>query len=146
MRVILNILWLLLSGFWMAIAWLGAALLMFLLIITIPFGIQAVKIATFALWPFGRTLIKRPDAGAPSALGNILWLILAGWWLALGHLVAAVLLAITIIGLPLAAGHIKLVPVSLWPFGREIVSVADARAGRHRGGERRPPSLKRTTR
>ena len=128
MRVILNILWLLLSGFWMAIAWLGAALLMFLLIITIPFGIQAVKIATFALWPFGRTLIKRPDAGAPSALGNILWLILAGWWLALGHLVAAVLLAITIIGLPLAAGHIKLVPVSLWPFGREIVSVADARA------------------
>jgi len=112
-RVILNILWLLLSGFWMAIAWLGAALLMFLLIITIPFGIQAVKIATFALWPFGRTLIKRPDAGAPSALGNILWLILAGWWLALGHLVAAVLLAITIIGLPLAAGHIKLVPVSL---------------------------------
>lgn len=128
MQVILNILWLLLSGFWMAIAWLGAALLMFLLIITIPFGIQAVKIATFALWPFGRTLIKRPDAGAPSALGNVLWLILAGWWLALGHLVAAVLLAITIIGLPLAAGHIKLVPVSLWPFGREIVSVADARA------------------
>ena len=101
---------------------------MFLLIITIPFGIQALKIATFALWPFGRTLVKRPDAGAPSALGNVLWLIFAGWWLALGHLVAAVLLAITIIGIPLAAGHIKLVPVSLWPFGREIVSIDEARA------------------
>jgi uncharacterized membrane protein YccF (DUF307 family) len=128
MRLILNILWLVLSGFWMAIAWLLASLLMFLLIVTIPFGIQAVKIATFALWPFGRTLIKRSDAGAPSALGNVVWLILAGWWLALGHLVAAVLLAITIIGIPLAAGHIKLVPVSLWPFGREIVSLDEARA------------------
>ena len=128
MRLILNVLWLVLSGFWMAIGWALAALLMFLLIITIPFGIQALKIATFALWPFGRTLVKRPDAGAPSALGNVLWLALAGWWLAPGHLVAAVLLAITIIGLPLAAGHIKLVPVSLWPFGREIVSIDEARA------------------
>ena len=128
MRLLLNIIWLIFGGLWLALGYAVAALIMFILIITIPFGIQAVKIATFALWPFGRTLIKRPDAGAPSALGNILWLILAGWWLALGHLVAAVLLAITIIGLPLAAGHIKLVPVSLWPFGREIVSVADARA------------------
>ena len=128
MRLILNVLWFVLSGLWMAIAWALAALLMFLLIITIPFGIQALKIATFTLWPFGRTLIKRPDAGAPSALGNLIWLILAGWWLALGHLVAAVVLAITIIGIPLAAGHLKLVPVSLWPFGREIVSIDEARA------------------
>ncbi len=128
MRLILNVLWLVLSGLWMAIGWALAALLMFLLIITIPFGIQALKIATFALWPFGRTLVKRPDSGAPSALGNVLWLIFAGWWLALGHLVAAVLLAITIVGIPLAAGHIKLVPVSLWPFGREIVSIDEARA------------------
>jgi uncharacterized membrane protein YccF (DUF307 family) len=127
-RVILNVLWLVLSGLWMAIGWVLASLLMFLLIVTIPFGIQGMKIATFALWPFGRTLVKRHDAGAPSAIGNVLWLILAGWWLALGHLVAAVALAITIIGIPLAAGHIKLVPVSLWPFGREIVSIDEARA------------------
>jgi uncharacterized membrane protein YccF (DUF307 family) len=127
-RVILNILWLVLSGLWMAIAWALAGLLMILLIVTIPFGIQALKIATFALWPFGRTLIKRPTAGAPSAIGNVLWLVLAGWWLALGHLVAALALAITIIGIPLAAGHVKLVPVSLWPFGREIVTVDQARA------------------
>jgi uncharacterized membrane protein YccF (DUF307 family) len=128
MRVILNILWLVLSGLWMAIGWVLASLLMFLLIVTIPFGIQGMKIATFALWPFGRTLVRRPDAGAPSAIGNVIWLVLAGWWLALGHLVAAVALAITIIGIPLAAGHIKLVPVSLWPFGREIVSIDEARA------------------
>jgi uncharacterized membrane protein YccF (DUF307 family) len=126
--VILNILWLVLSGLWMAIGWVLASLLMFLLIVTIPFGIQGMKIATFALWPFGRTLVKRPDAGAPSAIGNVIWLVLAGWWLALGHLVAAVALAITIIGIPLAAGHVKLVPVSLWPFGREIVSIDEARA------------------
>jgi uncharacterized membrane protein YccF (DUF307 family) len=128
MRVILNILWLVLSGLWMAIGWVLASLLMFLLIVTIPFGIQGMKIATFALWPFGRTLVRRPDAGAPSAIGNVIWLVLAGWWLALGHLVAAVALAITIIGIPLAAGHVKLVPVSLWPFGREIVSIDEARA------------------
>jgi uncharacterized membrane protein YccF (DUF307 family) len=128
MRVLLNIIWFVLSGFWMAIAWLLAALIMFILIITIPFGLQALKIATFALWPFGRTLVKRPGVGAPSLVGNVLWLLLAGWWLAIGHLVAAFLLAVTIIGLPLAAGHIKLVPVSLWPFGREIVSVEEASA------------------
>jgi uncharacterized membrane protein YccF (DUF307 family) len=127
MRVILNILWLVLSGLWMAIGWVLASLLMFLLIVTIPFGIQGMKIATFALWPFGRTLVRRPDAGAPSAIGNVIWLVLAGWWLALGHLVAAVALAITIIGIPLALANFKMIPVSLLPLGREIVSVDDAR-------------------
>ena len=121
MRVVLNILWLLLAGLWMALGYLLAALIMFLLIITIPFALQAVKMAIFALWPFGRTLVKRPDAGAPSLSGNIIWLVLAGWWLALGHLVTGVLLCLTIIGIPLGLGNFKLIPVSLWPFGREIV-------------------------
>ena len=94
MRVILNILWLVLSGFWLALGYLTAAVLMFVLIITIPFGLQAVKLAIFALWPFGRTLVKRPGAGAPSLIGNLLWLVLAGWWLALGHLVSGVLLCL----------------------------------------------------
>jgi uncharacterized membrane protein YccF (DUF307 family) len=120
-RVILNILWLVLCGFWMAIGYLFAALLMFILIITIPFALQAVKLAIFALWPFGRTLVKRPDAGAPSVIGNVLWLLLAGWWLALAHLITGVLLCVTIIGIPLGLGNFKLIPVSLWPFGREIV-------------------------
>ena len=106
MRFILNIIWLVLAGFWMAIAYALAALIMFILIITIPFGIQALKIGVFALWPFGRTVIKREDAGAPSFIGNLLWLILAGWWLALANF--------------------KLIPISLWPFGREIVPASVA--------------------
>ena len=92
LRLILNVLWLLLGGLVLALGWLLAALVMFILIITIPFGLQALKIAGFTLWPFGRTLVKRPDAGAASAIGNVIWFILAGWWLAIGHLVAAVAL------------------------------------------------------
>jgi uncharacterized membrane protein YccF (DUF307 family) len=126
-RLILNIIWLVLAGIWMAIAYAFAAVIMFILIITIPFGIQALKIGMFALWPFGRTVIKRDDAGAPSFIGNLLWLILAGWWLALGHLITGVLLAITIIGIPLALANFKLIPISLWPFGREIVPIEVAR-------------------
>ena len=105
LRVILNVLWLLLGGLVLALGWLLAAVVMFILIITIPFGLQALKIAGFTLWPFGRTLLKRPDAGAASAIGNVIWFILAGWWLAIGHLVAAVALAITIVGIPRPRGR-----------------------------------------
>jgi uncharacterized membrane protein YccF (DUF307 family) len=126
MRLLLNVLWLVLAGLWLALGYLLAALVMFILIITIPFGLQAVKLAVFALWPFGRTVIKRPDAGAPSLIGNILWLVLAGWWLALGHVLTGVLLCITIIGIPLGLGNFKMIPVSLWPFGREIVPIEEA--------------------
>jgi uncharacterized membrane protein YccF (DUF307 family) len=129
LRLILNVLWLVLGGLVLALGWLLAALVMFILIITIPFGLQALKIAGFTVWPFGRTLVKRPDAGAASAIGNVIWFILAGWWLAIGHLVAAVALAITIIGIPLAAAHIKLIPISLVPFGREVVPIEEAEAG-----------------
>ena len=128
LRLILNVLWLLLGGLVLALGWLLAALVMFILIITIPFGLQALKIAGFTLWPFGRTLVKRPDAGAASAIGNVIWFILAGWWLAIGHLVAAVALAITIVGIPLAAAHIKLIPISLVPFGREVVPIDEVEA------------------
>ena len=128
MRLILNIIWLVLCGFWMALGYLLAALLMFILIITIPFALQAVKMASFALWPFGRTLVKRPDAGAASVIGNVIWLILAGWWLALGHLVTGVALCITVIGIPLGLANFKLIPVSLWPMGREIVDADEASA------------------
>ena len=122
MRLILNVLWLVLAGFWLALGYLLAALVMFILIITIPFALQALKLAVFALWPFGRTLVKRPDAGAPSVIGNVIWLILAGWWLALGHLITGVLLCITIIGIPLALGNFKLIGVSLVPLGNQVVS------------------------
>jgi uncharacterized membrane protein YccF (DUF307 family) len=128
MRLIGNVLWFVLAGLWLAIGYLFAALVMFIFIITIPFALQAVKLAVFALWPFGRTVVQRPDAGAPSLIGNILWLILAGWWLAIGHLATGILLCITIIGIPLGLGNFKLIPISLWPFGREIVPIEEADA------------------
>ncbi len=128
MRVLLNIIWLILSGLWLALGYAIAGVVMFILIVTIPFGLQAFKLSRYSLWPFGRTVVKRPEAGAASVLGNVLWFVLAGWWLALAHIVSAAALAITIIGLPLAVANLKLVPVALWPFGREIVEGADVTA------------------
>ena len=128
MRLIGNILWFVLAGLWLAIGYLFAALVMFILVITIPFALQALKLALFALWPFGRTAVKRPDAGAPSLIGNVLWLVLAGWWLALGHIITGIVLCLTIIGIPLGLGNFKLIPISLWPFGREIVPIEEADA------------------
>ena len=126
LRLILNVLWLLLGGLVLALGWLLAAVVMFILIITIPFGVAALRIAVFALWPFGKTVVKRPDAGAFSGIGNVIWLILFGWWLALGHLITGIALCITIIGIPLGLANFKLIPVSLLPLGREIVPVDQA--------------------
>ncbi len=128
MRLLLNIIWFVLAGLWMFIGYALAAVICFILIITIPFGVASLRIGVFALWPFGKTVIRRADAGAASALGNIIWFVLCGWWLALGHLVTGVLMCITIIGIPLGLASFKLIPVSLLPFGREIVSVDQARA------------------
>ena len=123
MRVILNIIWLVLAGFWLAIGYALAGLVMCILIITFPFGVQAFKLASFVLWPFGRTAVRMDHAGVGSVLGNVIWVLLAGWWLALEHLLTGVLLAITIIGLPLAAVNFKMIPLTFTPFGREIVPV-----------------------
>lgn len=121
MRTLLNVLWLVLAGFWMAMGYVVAGVICCILIITIPFGIAAFRIAGFALWPFGRTTVPRRDAGAGSLLGNIIWIIFAGWWLALGHLVTGVLLCFTIIGIPFGIANFKLIPISLTPLGQEIV-------------------------
>ncbi len=121
MRVLLNIIWLVFGGLVMAFGYAVTALVMFILIITIPFGIASARMALFCLWPFGRTLVKRADHGAPSTIGNVIWLVLAGWWLALGHLVTGVLMCLTIIGIPIGLANLKLIPVSLTPLGREIV-------------------------
>ena len=115
-----------LAGLWLAIGYAFAALICFILIITIPFGVAALRIGMFALWPFGRTVVRRQDAGAASSIGNILWFVLCGWWLALAHLVTGVLQCLTIIGIPLGLANFKLIPVSLTPFGRDIVSVEEA--------------------
>lgn len=126
MRLILNVIWFVFAGLWMAIGYAFAALIMFILIITIPFGIAAVRIGVFALWPFGKTVVRRADAGAGSAIGNVLWFLLAGWWLILLHIVTGVLLCVTIIGIPLGLANFKLIPVTFRPFGRDIVSVEEA--------------------
>jgi uncharacterized membrane protein YccF (DUF307 family) len=126
MRLVLNIIWLVLAGLWMLIGYAIAAVICFVLIITIPFGIASLRIGVFALWPFGKTVVKRADAGVGSAFGNVIWFVLCGWWLALMHLISGVLLCLTIIGIPLGLGNFKLIPVSLLPMGREIVPVEQA--------------------
>jgi len=127
MRLILNIIWLLFGGLWLALGYLLAALICFLLIVTIPFGFAALRIASFALWPFGRTIVEKPGPRAGATVGNVVWILLCGIWLAIGHVITAVAMAVTIIGIPLALANLKLIPVSLMPLGKEIVGVDDAR-------------------
>jgi uncharacterized membrane protein YccF (DUF307 family) len=125
-RLILNVIWLVFAGIWMAIAYSIAAIFMFITIIGIPFGVEALKLAGYALWPFGRTLIPRRDRRrALSAVANILWFLLAGWWLALGHLITGIVLCLTIIGIPLGIASFKLAGAALVPFGKEIVRISD---------------------
>ncbi|MEY9837180.1 YccF domain-containing protein [Streptacidiphilus sp. EB103A] len=121
LRFLLNVVWLILCGFWMAVGYAIAGIVCCILIITIPFGIASLRIAGYVLWPFGRTTRERPDAGGASFVGNVIWLIFAGWWLALGHLVTSIALAVTIVGIPFAWANLKLIPISLMPLGREIV-------------------------
>lgn len=122
MRTLLNIIWLVLCGFWMAVGYLVAGVICCVLIVTIPFGLASFRIAHYALWPFGRTVVDRRDAGVGSFLGNVIWFVFAGLWLAIGHVVTGIALCVTIIGIPLGIGNFKMVPVSLLPLGREIVS------------------------
>jgi uncharacterized membrane protein YccF (DUF307 family) len=121
MRTILNVIWLVLCGVWMAIAYVLAGLVSCVLIITIPFGIACFRIAGYVLWPFGRQIAPRPGAGAGAMIGNVVWILLFGWWLALGHLVTGALLCLTIIGIPLGLANFKIIPISLMPLGVDIV-------------------------
>jgi uncharacterized membrane protein YccF (DUF307 family) len=121
MRVILNVIWLVFCGFWLAILYALAGLVAFVLIVTIPFGIAAFRISNYVLWPFGRTIAPREGAGVGSMIGNIIWILLFGWWLAIGHLMTGIALCITIIGIPLGVANFKLIPISLLPLGVRIV-------------------------
>lgn len=121
MRLILNVIWFVLCGLWLAIGYALAGLLCFVLIITIPFGFAAFRIANYALWPFGRSILPRQTAGVASVIGNIVWVLLFGWWLAIGHLVTGAVLCLTIIGIPLGLANFKLIPISLVPLGVQIV-------------------------
>ena len=129
MRTLLNIIWLVLSGFWMFLGYMAAGVLLCILILTIPWGIASFRIGMYALWPFGRTIVSKPTAGLGSCLGNVIWVVLAGWWLAIGHIVSGVAMCLTIIGIPLGMASFKMVPVSLVPLGKEIVDVDRAGVG-----------------
>ncbi|MEU4200501.1 YccF domain-containing protein [Streptomyces sp. NPDC045470] len=131
MKLILNVIWLILSGLWMAVGYVLAGIICCILIVTIPFGIASFRIAGYALWPFGRTTVERRDAGAGSVIGNVIWVIFAGWWLALGHIVTGALQCVTIIGIPFGIANFKMVPLSLLPLGREIVPTDQPFAGRY---------------
>jgi uncharacterized membrane protein YccF (DUF307 family) len=144
MVLILNLLWLFFGGFFTALAWFGVAFLCALSIVGLPWARAAGNIGLFTLWPFGQTAIARneltgrDDIGTSGlgALGNVLWLVLIGWWLALGHLVVAVTLACTIIGIPFAWQHVKLAGMALWPIGMAVVPHEVADAARRTNGWR----------
>lgn len=122
MRLVLNLLWLVLSGFWTGLMYLVAGIVLCLTIIGIPFGIASFRIGLFAFWPFGRELRRTASAGVGSAIGNVLWIVLAGVWLAIGHAVSGIALCLTIIGIPLGLANFKLIPVAFAPLGRQIIS------------------------
>ena len=139
MSLLLNLLWILFGGLWMAVGWLVAAVIMAITIIGLPWARAAFNIAIYTLLPFGQIAVSRADytgrgdlgTGPVGTLGNLIWFILAGWWLALGHLFFALGLAITIIGLPFAWAHLKLAGLALWPIGKMIVTIEEARRGRY---------------
>ena len=129
MYLLLNLLWIIFGGLWMAVGWIVAAVIMAITIIGLPWARAAFNIASYTLLPFGRKAVSRAEhlgahdigTGAFGLLGNIVWLVLAGWWLALGHLLTAILWAVTIIGIPFAWAHFKLAGIALWPIGKTIV-------------------------
>ncbi|HEY7822594.1 MAG TPA: YccF domain-containing protein [Acidimicrobiia bacterium] len=141
-RVLLNLIWLVLAGMELAIGYAIGGLVMMLTIVGIPFGIQAFKLAGFTLWPFGRAVVPDEGSGFFSGVGNVLWLILVGWWLAAAHLVFGVLLCLTLIGIPMGIASFRMAGLALWPMGRRIVdlsSVGSLPEEAHTVG-RRPPS------
>jgi uncharacterized membrane protein YccF (DUF307 family) len=124
--LVLNLLWIVFGGLWMASGWLLAAVIMAITIIGLPWARAALTIAGYTFLPFGNTVVSRSSgigAGPLGVLGNIIWLVFAGWWLALGHLITAIFLAVTIIGIPFAWAHLKLAGLALWPIGKDVVSV-----------------------
>jgi uncharacterized membrane protein YccF (DUF307 family) len=127
-RAVLNVIWLVLCGLWLAIGYVVAGVVMCLLIVTIPFGIACFRLAAFVIWPFGRTVVRKPGAGAGSVIGNVLWFVLAGLWMAIAHVVTGVVLCLTIIGIPLGIADFKLAAVAIAPLGKDIVPTDDPRA------------------
>ena len=129
MRLILNLIWLVFGGIWLALGYFLAGLVACLLIVTIPFGIASFRMARYALWPFGSAVVEKPVAGAGSAIANILWFAFAGVWLAIGHVTTALAQSLTIVGIPIALVNLKMIPVTCFPFGKEIVPASSLLPG-----------------
>lgn len=135
--LLLNVLWIIFGGLEMAVAWFIAAIIMAITIVGLPWTRAAFNIGVYTLLPFGQTAISRAEysgtedagTGLLGFIGNLIWLVLAGWWLALGHLIIAILFAITLVGIPFAWAHLKLAGIALWPIGKIIVPIEDARLG-----------------
>lgn len=123
MRTLGNILWFFIAGWELFLGYAIAGLVGVVLIVTIPFAVASFRLAGFVVWPFGRTVVDKPTAGVGSTVGNVVWLVLFGWWLAVIHIVTGLFLAVTIIGIPLAIANWKMVPLALWPLGREVVPI-----------------------
>lgn len=128
MRLLLNLIWFFLGGLWLALVYALVGVLACVFIVTIPWGIGAFRIAGYALWPFGRTIVVKPSAGAGSAVGNVIWAVVAGIWIVLSHALTALAQAITIIGIPLALANLKMIPVTLRPLGKDVVPIVQVQA------------------
>lgn len=129
LNLILNIIWLLFGGLWLALGYVLAGLICCILIVTIPFGIASFRIAGYALWPFGRAVVDtQPGMGVFTGLGNVIWFIVAGVWIAIGHVLTAIPMFISIIGIPLGIANLRMIPVSLLPLGKKIVDSGQARS------------------
>ena len=121
MRFLLNVIWLVFGGFWLFVNYILAGIVACIFIVTIPAGVASFRIASYVLWPFGKRVVPIPGAGAGSALMNLVWFIIAGFWLAIGHIITAFFQAITIIGIPLAIANLKLIPITCFPFGKMVI-------------------------
>jgi len=141
LRLIGNVLWFVLGGVWMGLAWWFVGLIAFVSIVGIPWGRACFVMGGFTFWPFGREAVSRREltgeedfgTGPFGVIGNVVWLIFFGWWLALGHVVSAVLDFVTIIGIPFGIQHLKLAVISLLPIGLKVVDAGESGA-RHRRG------------
>jgi uncharacterized membrane protein YccF (DUF307 family) len=133
LRLLLNLIWLVVQGWILALAYLVAGVIACLLVVTIPFGIASFRLAAFVVWPFGRTTVRAPGAGLASAVGNLLWFLVAGWWLAVIHVLSGIAFCLTIIGIPFGVASLKLAAVGLFPLGKRVVESAPPRDWLHAG-------------
>ena len=121
-KPLLNLIWLIFGGIWLSLGYIFFGIIACILVVTLPAGVACFRIANYVLWPFGREVVPAPGAGAMSGISNVIWFLVAGLWLAISHITTAFFQAITIIGIPLAIANIKMIPVTCFPFGKQIVS------------------------